>query len=917
GANREPSATISLLSFAIPGLSFEALNAASVAGDKTAEELAAQAALQAQLDLLESDKDKNSDTIKGQSNSYNSQAPSLFDLDEDILARIIADTEYELSPEYIFDKVDPDKTLDTEPKFFLDPYQEAQAVTQAALQQTGSAFFSPDWNTSAEQRQGLYDNTLVYLEQQQGITLGKALTPMQVKQLEQPMIWYVSMNIAGQSQLVPTVYLPEATLDQITTPSAGTIIADSIDINVGDFKNTGDIQVANSARIQADVITNQRNVMTFGDDSNYGAIAGTGGNISAGNLALISQTDINNNGGSLTTKDSLTLNTQGDINLNALELKNRSQHGKNITESTDYLLSQINVGGDATFQAGGDINSQAAQAKIGGNGIFDATNINLLGVTERDYSKTVSKKKGLTSSSKKTIEQEKLNFIGSDFQVGGNMLMNAKNDITMVGANVDVGKSAAIKAGNDITVTAGISTDTYSKNKSGSGIATTSSQQKGHIKETATGSMIKTGESLQIDSDGGNVAILASELDAKKNLVFGDMTVKVDENGNKMVDENGQYITEDGSSINNLTIGTVALKDEDWNVKSSGLKGPLKDLAGAAAFALSATALGQVAMAAGLDTEIEVGKTSESRVESTTHVTSTISAGDTLVVRADGDFRIEGSQVNATDASIETNSTVITAVENTTTTTESSSTHTVGATKATLKKDEVTVAGSSETKQSETTTTTDSELVKAGLNVSGNLAMNSVENIDVLASDVNVDGNSTAKAKTIPVAGLAETTTTEHKEKTETTTTSIGVKNAYVDTAYAVQAVADAGAAVDAAKSALEQAKRDVKNGTLQANAIADYEANLAAATTQLTQATLSLAASAATAAGTTSCTAGVTASYGSGGLQRRKALKKVWLLPCLMVLKYKTARLRESKRNLGSVQWFKWTKHSRFGKSA
>ena len=155
--------------------------------------------------------------------------------------------------------------------------------------------------------------------------------------------------------------------------------------------------------------------------------------------------------------------------------------------------------------------------------------------------------------------------------------------------------------------------------------------------------------------------------------------------------------------------------------------------------------------------------------------------------------------------------------------------------------------------------------MKAGLNVSGNLAMNSVENIDVLASDVNVDGNSTAKAKTITVAGLAETTTTEHKEKTETTTTSIGVKNAYVDTAYAVQAVADAGAAVDAAKSALEQAKRDVKNGTLQANAIADYEANLAAATTQLTQATLSVAASAATAAGTT----GTGGFYASGSAEK------------------------------------------------
>jgi len=291
----------------------------------------------------------------------------------------------------------------------------------------------------------------------------------------------------------------------------------------------------------------------------------------------------------------------------------------------------------------------------------------------------------------------------------------------------------------------------------------------------------------------------------------------------------------------------------------------LKDLAAVAAFALSASPLGQMAMAAGLDTEMEVGKTSESRVETTTHATSTVSAGDTLVVRTDGDFRVEGSQVNATNATIDTHSTVITAVENTSTTTESESTHTVAATKAALKKDEVTVAGSTETKQSETTTTTDTELVKAGLNISGNLALTSVENIDILASDVNVEGNAAVKAKTITVAGLKEPTTTEHKEKTETTTTSVGVKNAYVDTAYAIQAVADAGAAVDSAKSALDQAKRDVKNGTLQANAIGDYEANLAAATTQLGQATLSAAASGAAAAATT----GTGGFYASGSAEK------------------------------------------------
>ena len=77
--------------------------------------------------------------------------------------------------------------------------------------------------------------------------------------------------------------------------------------------------------------------------------------------------------------------------------------------------------------------------------------------------------------------------------------------------------------------------------------------------------------------------------------------------------------------------------------------------------------------------------------------------------------------------------------------------------------------------------------------------------------------------------------------------------------------MADAGAAVESAKSALNQAKRDVKNGKLQANAIDDYKANLAAATTQLGQATLSAAASAAAAAATT----GTGGFYASGSAEK------------------------------------------------
>ncbi|MFC3680684.1 two-partner secretion domain-containing protein, partial [Bacterioplanoides pacificum] len=861
-----PQSSISLLSFVIPGLSFDALNAASVAGDKTPQELAAQAELQSQLDSLSNERQKNGQALQSQSTAHATTAPSLFDLDEDILSQIIADTEYELQPDYIFDRLTDTQQPDVEPIFFLDPYQEAQAVTQAALAQTGTSFFSPDWSSSAEQRKALYDNTLAYVEAYQNdgsVKLGKALTRRQIAQLEQPMIWYVAMDIGGQSQLVPTVYLPEATLEQITTPTAGTLIADTMDVDVSEFKNTGNISVANRARIQADVITNQRNVMRFGDDSNYNALAGRGGNIDAGELALNSQGDINNLGGTINSRGDLSLFAGGDINLSALQLDRRNQFGKNIDERTEFVTSQIRSGGNLTVNANGDLNSQAAQIDVAGNASINARDINLMGVTERTFEQRYSKKSGTFSSSKTTTQSEQLDFIGTNLNVGGDLALTADNNMTLQGTSVSAGNNIKLKAGNDILLTAGISQDSYSKDKKGSGAVTTNAHQQGYVKQTATASRL-SGNNIQIDSDGGDVAILASELAAEENILLGDVTVKRDENGAPILDDNGQYITEDGSSINNLTIGTVELTDKSWDKKQSGLKGPLKDLAAAATLALSASGVGQLAMAAGVNPEITVGKSSETVVESTTHQTSTLNAGDKLIVRTDGDTRIEGADISANTAYLETRNTTITAVENTTTTTESQSTHTVAGTKGELKKDEVTVAGVTETKHKETTTTTDTKLKKSSISV-GSLVMNSEDGINVLASDIEVEGDASVKANKIRIAGMTEETTTEHQEKTETTTTSVGVKNAYVDAAYAAEAVADAGAAVEDAQEALDDARRRVKDGTLAADAVSDYEANLAAATAQLSQATISLAASGATAAGTT----GTGGFYASGSAEK------------------------------------------------
>ncbi|MBE0483843.1 MAG: hemagglutinin repeat-containing protein [Bacterioplanes sp.] len=340
---------------------------------------------------------------------------------------------------------------------------------------------------------------------------------------------------------------------------------------------------------------------------------------------------------------------------------------------------------------------------------------------------------------------------------------------------------------------------------------------------------------------------------AENNITLGATNLLRDENGAPVLDDSGQYVTADGSSIGNLTIGTVALRDEEWDVKSTSLRGPLKELATAVMFVAGSMGVTSQLEALGIDTTLTVGSSEERRTETTHHATSTVDAGGNLVVRVDDHLQVNGSQINVGgSAYIESGSTTVTAVMDTTTTTESRSEQTVAATKPSIGRQEVTIAGVTATNQTEVASLYQEAMVAAGISVGGNLIMNSSGDIALLGTDVNVGGDASLTAQNITVAGVTENSNTTHTEKTEVTTTSVGIKNAYVDAVYAADAVVKAGEQVEAAERALRDAERRVKDGTLAASAIDDYKINLAAATTQLTQATLNLAASGATAAGTT-----------------------------------------------------------------
>jgi len=126
------------------------------------------------------------------------------------------------------------------PKFLFDPQAEAQALRQAALEQTGRAYFinglayddKLGYSLDTQQRQILYANAVQFASTYD-VALGRALTDEQIAKLTQPILWYVDQQVVGADDnsmhaLVPTVYLPQVSQYQLANIAGGVIRGNEI-----------------------------------------------------------------------------------------------------------------------------------------------------------------------------------------------------------------------------------------------------------------------------------------------------------------------------------------------------------------------------------------------------------------------------------------------------------------------------------------------------------------------------------------------------------------------------------------------------------------------------------------------------------------------------------------------------------------
>ena len=123
------------------------------------------------------------------------------------------------------------------------------------------------------------------------------------------------------------------------------------------------------------------------------------------------------------------------------------------TKTTTQIGSGLNVGNNLTTRSGGDTTFAGTDVTVAGSAdLQSGGNINIIARENSVESSTTSTTSGVGvgggvyGTSKTTTDSLSVRNVGSNFNVGGDAKLDAKNDVTIQGSNVAIGGNAEINA---------------------------------------------------------------------------------------------------------------------------------------------------------------------------------------------------------------------------------------------------------------------------------------------------------------------------------------------------------------------------------------------------------------------------------------------------------------------------------------
>nr|WP_244875199.1 hemagglutinin repeat-containing protein [Xanthomonas cannabis] len=271
--------------------------------------------------------------------------------------------------------------------------------------------------------------------------------------------------------------------------------------------------------------------------------------LTAGNDLTIRQAEVKA-GGDLIAAAGNNLNVESVLNeTETNSYKSRNGKTRVTTTTTTQSIDQqaLTAGGNLILSAGNDVNLVAAKLDAGkGLGISAGNDINASTLTTVDTSDVLETRKRF----KQTTSTRDETVHGTEFTAGGNLAMQAGNDITLTAASAATKEGGiTLAAGNDVNLLAGSEQhdavqDMTKKKKGTFSSKTTTTHDEWH--DTLAVGTALSGESVNI-SAGNDVAVVGSTV-----LADGDVRLAA---GNNVTIESAQDTSSEAHSFSQKRSG--------------------------------------------------------------------------------------------------------------------------------------------------------------------------------------------------------------------------------------------------------------------------------------------------------------------------------------------------------------------------
>ncbi|CFR02078.1 hemagglutinin/adhesin repeat-containing protein [Yersinia frederiksenii] len=512
-----------------------------------------------------------------------------------------------------------------------DNAYEQRLVRDQVLALTGQAVAS-DYRSAQEQFEALFAAGLEY-SKAFNIALGTHLSAEQMAALTTNIVLMESREVAGQTVLVPVVYLAGVKPGDLQANGA-LIAAENITLTeVQGFTNQGAIKAGNDLSISMaqDINLNNRGglleagnnmlLSTLNSDidltsarlnatnlqldsgrdiilrtaseqlsSDNGAVQrsqtvlGPLASINVSNNAVINtERDFIMQGAGLNVGQDLQVNTGGDWLLNTVQTRDQitANYGRSssTSEHIRHLGSEVNVGGTLTA----NVNNLAAVGATINAGSIDvqADNINLSAAT--DSLNVTGESSSKRSRSSVDLYDETL--LGSQLNATGDINLNTAHDINISASAVQTSGALTLAAGGNVNLTTQTEQHDAQRTHTGTskGLASsTTTRTEDSISQTlAVGSMLSAGS---IDVSGKNIAVIGSNvvadndinLRAQENIIIG--TAQQSESESHLREEKKSGLMSTGGI--GVTVGSNSTKVTDTGQSTSNVGSTVGSLLG-------------------------------------------------------------------------------------------------------------------------------------------------------------------------------------------------------------------------------------------------------------------------------------------------------------------------------------------------